>query len=85
MGLFRKMSLSTGLVNGMSDRLDVGLIDAVIRNPEEMAQEYRAMVLRCSTCTQQDACTKLQATHDHLDHAPEYCLNKAELKAYSKA
>ncbi len=75
MGLFSKLDRSTQLVAGMAERLGADLDSPVSRDPERAAQAYRAMVLRCTKCSDPVACTRLQAEHDHLDQAPSYCLN----------
>ena len=76
MGLISKLAGSADLVNGMADRVGLDLGEAVMRNPELVGPQYREMVVRCSTCTDQDACTQLQKSCDHLDAAPAYCRNK---------
>jgi len=76
MGLITKLSRSSDLVSGMSQRLGVSVVDDGAADAEWAAQSYRAMVLRCSTCTEQDACTRLQADHPTLDTAPAYCRNR---------
>ena len=76
MGIFSKLSDSANLVHGMADRLGADLSGPVLRNPDRAAIEYRAMVLRCATCSDQPGCTVLQASCTHLDHAPDYCLNR---------
>ncbi|MBE1282457.1 MAG: adenylosuccinate lyase [Rhodobacteraceae bacterium] len=76
MGLFSKMGQSADLVSGMSERLGVDLSDAVARDPEIEGYKYRRAVMRCSQCSDQEGCLKLQANSTHLDQAPSYCMNK---------
>lgn len=76
MGLFSKLGNSTDLVGGLSKRLGTDLRGPMMRNPEQAAREYRSMVLRCANCTDQVDCAERQAKSDHLDAAPDYCLNK---------
>lgn len=84
MGLFSKLGQSTDLMNGMAERLGVDLGAAIVRYPEIEAQRYRNMAIRCSSCTDQDACAELQRSSDHLDAAPSYCQNKAVLEARAR-
>ena len=76
MSFFSKLGSSADLVTGMSDRLGVDFRAAVLRNPDRAAQDYRSMVLRCSSCTDQVDCAERQANATSFDAAPEYCLNK---------
>ncbi len=80
MGLFSKMAESADLMNGMAVRLGADLPAYLERDPEINAASYRAMIYRCSTCTDQEGCRTLQATHDRLDRAPAFCRNKQELE-----
>ncbi len=79
MGFFAKIDKSVDLMNGLAERMDVDLTAQILANPDTAAQTYRSMVMACSGCSAQDACTKLQATHAHLDQAPDYCRNRAAL------
>lgn len=85
MGLLSKLSKSTDLVNGMANRLGADLGDLVASDPILQGPKYRSMVLRCSGCTDQDACGELQAGCASLDHAPDYCVNKDILEAVRTA
>ena len=76
MGLFSRLAGSADLVTGMADRLGADLAGPTLRDAERAAVEHRAMVLRCSACTDQPGCADLQAGSDHLDRAPDYCMNK---------
>lgn len=75
MDLFSKLSRSSDLVGGMSQRLGVVPNLATAADADRAAQSYRTMVLRCATCSDQDACTRLQAENATLDTAPGYCRN----------
>ncbi|MFD3189567.1 DUF6455 family protein [Sedimentitalea sp. HM32M-2] len=81
MGLFSKLSGSADLVNGMADRLDADLADAICRDPESQAAKFRSMVITCSACSDQEGCAELQSREDHFESAPDYCLNKDILEA----
>lgn len=84
MGLFDKLAKSADLMNGMADRLGADLAAAVMRDPEIEAVRYRTMVRRCAGCDNQDGCAELQADHDRLGTAPNYCRNKSVLEALSR-
>lgn len=75
MALFSKISKSADLMFGLSERMDIDLGTRVLADPEKAAKDYRAMVLRCTGCSNPGGCAKLQRTHKHIDAAPEYCLN----------
>ena len=79
MTFFQKISDSTGLVSGMAERLGVD-IEARMTHPETAGRTYRDMVMRCATCSQQGACSKLQDENPLLDAAPDYCMNGDVLK-----
>ncbi len=66
-----RLDRSADLVHGMAERTDTDL--GTVSN----AMQFRSLVMRCSTCGQQDACTKLQAETTSLDAAPSYCRNGA--------
>lgn len=76
MDIFNKLSGSADLVSGMAERLGVDLGAAIDQDPRLGAVRFRSLVLRCSSCTNQDGCAELQRGCDHLDAAPEYCRNK---------
>lgn len=80
MGFFTSIADSADLMNGMAERLGADLAEAVARDPENEAAKYRTMVMRCSHCTDRDACAELQGSHAHLGGAPGYCRNKAVLE-----
>ena len=75
MSIFSKIDKSADLMFGLSERMDVDLGSRVLADPEQAGREYRAMVLRCTGCSNQTGCANLQHTHDHIDRAPEYCRN----------
>ena len=81
MEIFSKIDKSADLMFGLSERMDVDLGLRVLANPEQAAQEYRSMVLRCTGCSDPEGCAKLQRTHDHLDQAPDYCRNRDALNS----
>jgi len=80
MSFFSKLGNGADLVIGMSDRLGGNFDAAMVRNPEKAAQDYRSMVLRCASCTEQESCAEHQANSTSFDAAPEYCLNKGVLE-----
>lgn len=71
----RKLSDSCTLTEGMAARLGHDVAEAIEHDPEISASKFRAAVFRCMTCENQDDCKRLQASTDHLDHAPDYCRN----------
>lgn len=78
MGFFSRISQSADLMHGMAARLGADVTNPILRNPDQGALDFRAMILRCSACTDQVGCANLQARCAHLENAPAYCLNKAE-------
>jgi hypothetical protein len=81
MGFFSKLAQSADLVRGMADRVNADFVAKDGDSSEFQGARYRSLVIRCSTCTDQAACADLQASSAHLDAAPGYCRNKAELDA----
>ncbi|MGC1496470.1 MAG: DUF6455 family protein [Sulfitobacter sp.] len=81
MAFFSKISKSADLMFGLTERMDVDLGTRVLENPEQAAQEYRAMVMRCTGCSNPGGCAKLQRTQEHIKEAPEYCMNRDTLNA----
>jgi hypothetical protein len=79
MGLWAKLDRSAGLAGRMAETLGVDMAAAITAAPETEAGQYRAMVMRCATCRCQDDCDALLSAQDHLDAAPDYCMNKPEL------
>lgn len=71
----RKMAQSTELTHGMAQRLGYDLAETTRRNPEGQAIAFRAAVMRCTQCCQQEDCKQLQACNDRLERAPDYCRN----------
>lgn len=76
-GIFSMRSLSDGcaLTTGMAERLGRDIPGTAQRDPETSAMAYRRAVLRCTSCSEQDACKTLQASTKQLDAAPDYCRN----------
>lgn len=68
---FEKLNSSADLVKGMAARTGHDLTDPA------HATQFKHMVMACSTCTDQAACTRLQAETETLDAAPAYCRNAA--------
>ena len=81
MAFFSKIDKSADLMFGLSERMNIDLGSGVLANPEQVAREYRSMVIQCTGCSDQAGCAKLQSEHDHIDQAPEYCRNGAVLNA----
>ncbi len=81
MGLFSKLCKSTDLVKGMADRLGAGMADLMIEDAPRYAPMLRRMAIRCSGCSAQADCRRLQDRAAHLDAAPLYCVNKPALDA----
>lgn len=68
------------LVDRMSDRLGVDLEEEVLRGnvaPDLIPD----LVLRCTSCTNPEACQRLLATEDRLEAAPGYCKNRETFDA----
>lgn len=78
MGLIKKLETSSDLVNGMADRLGIDMGEIIARDPEQEGPKLMRAIMRCSHCEDQGGCTRLQAEHDHLDAAPDYCQNKED-------
>ncbi len=76
MGFFHRLNRSADLVTGMADRRGVDFSARIMRNPDAGTESFRALMMRCSACSDQDGCAELQANCDHLDAAPDYCCNK---------
>ncbi|ROU02564.1 DUF6455 family protein [Histidinibacterium lentulum] len=81
MGFLSRLSHSGVLLDGMAGRLGVDLNAGMERAPDAAAARYRAMVLACAGCAGHRACAGLQAAHETLDAAPDYCRNKERLAA----
>lgn len=75
MDLFTRLSQGSELVSGMMQRLGVAPKVTTAVDTEFAAQSFRTMVLRCASCKDQGACTRLQAENATLDAAPSYCRN----------
>lgn len=84
MGIFSKLSASADLVNGMADRLGADMADLLGRDPEMQGPKLRTMVLRCSSCEDQGACARLQASGNTLATAPDYCQNKTVMDVVAR-
>lgn len=80
MGFLRKLDRSAELVSGMADRLGIDMTEALLADADRAGPQLRTMVMTCTGCREQGACTRLQAEHDHLDAPPSYCLNGARFK-----
>lgn len=63
------------LVSGMAQRTgtDIG--------SPELAPKFRGMVMACRGCANPSGCAKLQAAVERLEHAPDFCRNKAVMDA----
>ncbi len=72
---FEKFNRSADLVKGMAQRTGHDLTD-----PKE-ASQFKQMVMACAACSDQAACTRLQAETDTLDAAPAYCRNAARFNS----
>ncbi|MFY9209595.1 MAG: DUF6455 family protein [Aestuariivita sp.] len=85
MGWISKIANSADLASGMMERLGSDFAQDIINNPETGTRKYASVVMRCSGCSDQDGCAKLQAENDHLDHAPSYCRNADVLERKLRA
>lgn len=68
---FAKFDRSADLVKGMAERTGHDLSDPL------HASQFKQMVMACTACADQEACTRLQAETETLDAAPVYCRNAA--------
>ncbi|MDO6482762.1 DUF6455 family protein [Shimia thalassica] len=75
MGIFKKLDDHSDLMGKMSDKVGVDWGEKISEHPE-MARQYRTAVMTCTQCKSVGECRGWQATHDHADAAPDYCLNK---------
>ena len=75
MRYFDTLDRSANLVQGMAERLGIDLMrsDAI----QAEVTQFRSLVLNCSRCAEQGACTTLQADNSRLEQAPDYCRNFA--------
>ena len=80
MGWISKTARSADLASGMMDRLGSTFPEDVMKNPDVNVHKYAGIVFRCSGCSDQDGCARLQAENAHLDKAPSYCRNAALLE-----
>ena len=85
MGWISKIARSADLASGMMERLGSSFADDILKAPETATHRYAGVVFRCAGCRCQDDCERLQAEHDHLDHAPDYCRNKVLLERTARA
>lgn len=80
MGIFSKVFNSSDLVSGMARRLGADIASDLLENPDTNATKMRSLVIRCAACRDQEGCAALQQGRAHLDHAPDYCMNKDYLE-----
>ncbi len=76
MSVFSRIDRHARLVERMADTVGVDLAEESLRG-RMPPQEYRAAVLRCTGCSQVDACCSwLEAHPDGAVAPPDYCRNK---------
>ena len=76
MAIFSDLTTSTDLVGGLVLHLGVELDRPMMRDPERAAPDYRSMMPRCRTRTDQTDCADRRARSAHFDAAPGYCRYK---------
>jgi hypothetical protein len=76
MGMFDKLDKSADLVIGMAQRVGHDVRGTLIASPHASGAPFAAMVYRCSSCTEQDACAALQHDNQQLESPPDYCRNR---------
>ena len=79
--MFSRFDRHTRLMNRMADALGRDLETEMMAG-ELTPEAYREKVLRCVGCREADACEALlDGSGGHLDAAPAYCRNRADLDA----
>lgn len=68
------------LVDRMSDRLGVDLEEEVLRGNVTPGL-IPDLVLRCTNCTNPEACQRLLKSVSRLETAPSYCMNRESFDA----
>jgi hypothetical protein len=68
------------LVDGMASRLGVDLEESVMRG-EIVPELIPDLVLRCTNCSNPEACARLLAQPDGAEAAPAFCVNRKTLDA----
>lgn len=79
----KTLAKHAALVDHMADHLGVDLEEQVLRGtvaPDLVPD----LVLRCTNCTDPDACARLLAATETLDQAPDYCVNRDTLASIAK-
>lgn len=78
----RTINLHAALVNGMAETLDVDL-DGAIADGRLPVEAWRGAVLRCTGCSDPEACKRWQDGHAETgaEEAPDYCRNAALMKS----
>ena len=67
----KRLARHEALITGMTLKLGVEQVAADQLSPEE----WRGAVLRCSTCSDPEACTGFLAEPGSAGAAPDYCRN----------
>ncbi len=81
MGIIAELDRAEDRVHGMAVRLGADLTTEFAVRPGTAAEHYRALLVRCAGCSRKASCEQLQAAHDTLDAAPDYCRNADTLHA----
>ncbi|SEO49243.1 hypothetical protein SAMN04490248_10611 [Salinihabitans flavidus] len=84
MSFFKKINDRTDLMSEMARRVGVDWSRIVGDSPERV-RAFREAALICTQCTAEGPCRAWQASHDHAEAAPGYCLNRERLAALKDA
>ena len=78
-GLFFKANEPKKLAKWYSDHLGVDLEETLFRGKiaPDMIPD---LVLRCTKCTDPEACARLLASTERLEAAPSFCVNRETLE-----
>lgn len=84
MSFFTKLNERTDLMSEMARRVGVDWSRIVGEAPERVS-DFRTAALVCAQCSAEGPCRAWQASHDHAEMAPDYCLNRDRLAALKDA
>ncbi len=74
----KTLAKHAALVDSMAEHLGVDLDEQVMRGAVE-PDLIPDLVLRCTNCTDPEACARLLVMTERLDEAPHYCVNRKNL------
>lgn len=79
----KTLAKHAALVDSMADHLGVDLEEQVMRGSLE-PDMIPDLVLRCTNCTDPEACVRLLQSTKSLADAPSYCVNRETLAALAE-